>query len=134
MIRWKHFRAEIAVLTASSFLGFVLSACSGPTQADIVGTYSRADDGVTETIEIRKDGSFEQTVHTGPGNHAWTLRSTWKKEPRGVTFSSFNKTYDSATMARVIPPKTMMSYGFFWSERMLIGDEEGKYIYTKDRP
>jgi hypothetical protein len=62
MIRRKQFRAEIAVLTASCALGFVLSACSGPTQADIVGTYSRADNGVTETIEIRKDGSFEQTV------------------------------------------------------------------------
>jgi hypothetical protein len=109
------------------FLGFALWSilgCSPPSPSDITGTYTRLAPGFRETLIIKQDGTFQQTVNYSNETPV-ELRDTWTNEYKQISFHRLYVTFDIETGRMIKPP------GLVYLAKLEVG--KGILIVNADR-
>lgn len=105
------------------------SGCDpSPNTAQVSGHYKGTLYGVTETIDLRTDGFYEQTV-TFPDHQTVNIKGTWTLQHRAVTLREYLQFYSEANKAAVHPPKNVMYMTYVWRDGYLTRDFGGD-IYS----
>ena len=73
----------VAVIAAFVVAGLLLD--SPPSKADVVGRYSGGSLGVSETLSVHADGSFQHLIVYQDGE-AYTNQGVWTMQHRAVLF------------------------------------------------
>lgn len=70
---------------------------------DIAGTYVRNVGGVEDRIELRPDGTFQQSVLDANGNK-WTVSGAWIIRSQVIELDNVYSTFDIEQNRPIIPP------------------------------
>jgi hypothetical protein len=124
-----HSRPFIALSFA-----LLVSLCGcerAPSTAQVVGTYSGLLSGASETLVLRADGTFSQTVSL-PSGQKVTGAGTWSLKYKAVTLNRYMHFYDEEKNGALVQPTEVFGLIYRWGADMLIRDwDSGFYTLKK---
>jgi len=97
----KLFRFSLTALIALQIL--LISGCE-PKKSELIGVYTRSRGAEIETIELKSDGTFRQTVKY-PDGRMWAINDSWKLNGTVVQLSRRYEVYDFEHKTVIDPPK-----------------------------
>ncbi|MFM2294901.1 MAG: hypothetical protein RLZZ350_1314 [Verrucomicrobiota bacterium] len=113
-------------------IGGLLVGCNPPNKNDIVGSYKRVDQTVTETLNIKPDGKFQQIVKYADGRN-WIIEDSWSLTERVVRLDKCYQTYDFEKSAIIDPPKLVYMDSLLWDGGLLFTSELDKHPFQKTK-
>ena len=100
------------------------------THAEVVRPYRGVIYGATETLDLRADGKFIQTVVTPFGN-SYNKEGTWRLEKNFVVLDDYLMFCDNEHNKLSLQPRLMsyVMYRYFYGDKTLVNDwDSGHYI------
>lgn len=114
-------KIKIYVVTLITAFGVMVIGCKRVTSNDISGVYSRASNGVVDTLLLATNGTFQQTI-TATNGQQWSKTGSWVFAGETVEFDCFYSAFEVPDFKYspriVIPPK---NYAM-----MVVGVERGR--------
>jgi hypothetical protein len=102
--------------------------CKPVTSADISGAYSRQGNGITDTLILSNNGTFQQTITYTNGNQ-WLKSGTWVFKSQVIELSQFDSSFDFEHKAITIPPLVFSPQPLWVEKGTLIRNEyEPKWL------
>jgi hypothetical protein len=137
LIGMKTFPINVLKSSASRFAlsiacGIIFAACKPVTSIDVSGIYTRATNGVVDTISLATNGTFKQTI-TFTNGQQWSETGSWNFGGQTVEFDKFYSAFQvpdfKYNAAVVIPPKPL-AMQVLWVERgrLLKSHEEPVWV------
>ena len=107
-------RCLLAVILAQLLVG-----CGRIVPADIAGTYVRTFRGLSETVVVKPDGMFKQTVNYGDGE-TFTITDSWTNDYKQVCFKRLYFTFSVETGNTIKPPELRHMAYLRWEQDVLV--------------
>ena len=101
-----------------------------PSKAQVVGTYAGLLSGATESLVLRADGTFTQTVSL-PSGQKVTGAGTWSLKYKAVTLDRYMHFYDEEKRGALVQPTEVFGLIYRWGADMLIRDWDSGYHTLK---
>ena len=99
------------VAAVATCLCLICFGCRPPTQAEVVGTYTRSYRGVSDTLLLNPDGTFRQNViYTNGGT--WSTSGSWKLKYRALQLDRYYMTFDDEKGTIITPPRDTSMFTF----------------------
>lgn len=115
-----HFNPVLIVVVA--IVTWLLSGCGPLNQKKVAGYYVRSCLGVTDSISLDSNGTFEQKV-IGTNGKVWTISGSWKIINQIIQLDKCFLSYDDEKQAVIIPPEIVYSCTFSLKGARLIRTE-----------
>lgn len=106
----------------------IVASCSH--EADPAGNYIRSETGISETLDISRDGTFVQTV-VGLDGKPLILRDHWSKNDAQIQFHRFYITRDVEHNSVLWPPEERSMVNLEQTGEILVKNADQGYIYRK---
>lgn len=88
-----------------------LSGCGPLDQKRIAGRYTRRHMGITDSLLLNQDGTFQQSI--GDGNGAtWNISGSWKVINRVIQLDKCYLSFDDEKQINIVPPMIVYSCTF----------------------
>lgn len=116
------------VLMAVSLL--TMSGCDRFNPAVIAGTYTRTVPGLSETLLVNADGTFEQTVKFADGE-VFSVKDSWTNQYRQVSFKRLYVVFDVETKTTINPPELRYMVNLQCGQDVLVKNAESGYLFRK---
>jgi len=110
---------------------FALVCCDVPTREHLVGTYTRFDGPLVETVALESDGTFRQTVVYSDGQR-FEVDDHWRLEHRQVQFARLYITRDLESSRVLYPPQMRHLVNVVWDEGFLV-KESTQYVFEPQK-
>lgn len=107
----------------------ILAGCErAPSNAQVVGTYSGSLNGAAETLVLRPDGTFSQSVNL-PSGQKVTGAGTWSLKYKTITLNRYMHFYSEEKNGELVSPSEVFGLIYQWGADTLIRDWDSGY-YT----
>jgi hypothetical protein len=113
-----------------AFLVLLCGCERAPSTAQVVGTYSGSLGGASETLVLRADGTFSQTVSL-PSGQEITGAGLWTLKHKAVTLDRYMHFYDEEKNGALVQPTEVFGLIYRWGADMLIRDWDSGYYTLK---
>jgi hypothetical protein len=110
---------------------FLLLVIPDPSGKSLIGTYTGSFRGITETIEVKSDGTFVQVL-TLPSKDKLTATGNWQLKHRALMFDNYLMFIDGENGQPLTHPIRVYSMTYIYSSGTLINDWDRGY-YTASR-
>jgi len=110
----------------------ILSGCA-PDPSRVPGTYVRTTPTLTETLVLKSDGTFEQTIVYKDGQE-FSSKGPWELKYARMQFDDFYMTVDSDRRTEVDPPRLVGLFMYYRGGDAINGNPDGgsgQYIFHR---
>ena len=107
----------------------IVAGCErAPSKAQVIGTYSGSLSGATESLVLRADGTFTQTISL-PSGQKVTGAGTWSLKYKAVALDRYVHFFSEEKQGALVQPTEVFGLIYRWGADMLIRDWGSGY-YT----
>jgi len=121
-MKLRHF-----LLPSAALLMLLSPGCKPASKSDVAGVYLRAGSGISDTLILKIDGTFKQTVTYTNGNN-WSRDGSWEVKWQVAQLDDWYEAFDFEHKRLILPPTLGGCNLLIERGRLVKSEYEPKYI------